>query len=83
MAFFGIGLFIGLPTGCYLKERGFHNRIFKAVDLLQVNKGETQEPRQDQYLQTNATNKSAKGFERFYIAEKAERADKPDVKKPT
>jgi len=31
---FTIGLMIGLPVGCYFRERGYHSRIVRAYSEL-------------------------------------------------
>lgn len=31
-AFFG-GMFVGLPIGCYLREKGYHSKAIKAYEI--------------------------------------------------
>jgi hypothetical protein len=31
-AFF-VGLFVGLPIGCYLREKGYTNKVMKAYEV--------------------------------------------------
>ena len=32
-AFF-VGMFVGLPIGCYLRERGYTQKVMKAYDVI-------------------------------------------------
>jgi hypothetical protein len=31
---FGVGLLIGLPVGCYMRERGYTQKIMKAYEIM-------------------------------------------------
>jgi hypothetical protein len=31
---FAVGLFVGLPIGCYLRERGYAQKIIRAYDIM-------------------------------------------------
>ena len=47
---FGVGLFIGLPIGCYLREKGYAHKIRQAYDIFNTKRDER---KMDQFQSTN------------------------------